>query len=49
MKAGERWGSSGQFAILQQLGAEPQTEEARAGEGQQKGLTDKIRDTLGGQ
>jgi steroid delta-isomerase-like uncharacterized protein len=45
----ERWGSSDQFAILQQLGAEPQTEETQAGEGQQKGLTDKIRDTLGGQ
>lgn len=40
----ERWGSSDQLAILQQLGAEPQT-----GEAQQKGLTDKIRDTLGGQ
>ncbi len=40
----ERWGSSDQRAILQQLGAEPPT-----GEVQQKGLTDKIRDTLGGQ
>jgi steroid delta-isomerase-like uncharacterized protein len=40
----ERWGSSDQFAILQQLGAEPQT-----GEAQEKGLTDKIRDALGGQ
>ena len=39
----ERWGSSDQLAILQQLGAEPQT-----GEGQQKGLTDKISDALGG-
>jgi steroid delta-isomerase-like uncharacterized protein len=40
----ERWGSSDQFAILQQLGAEPQT-----GEAQEKGLTDMIRDALGGQ
>jgi steroid delta-isomerase-like uncharacterized protein len=39
----ERWGSSDQLAMLQQLGAEPQ-----AGEGQQKGLTDKISDALGG-
>ena len=39
----ERWGSSDQLAILQQLGAEPET-----GEGQQKGLTDKISDALGG-
>jgi len=34
MKAVERWGSSDQFALLQQLGTEPQTEEAQAGEGQ---------------
>ena len=39
----ERWGSADQLAILQQLGAEPET-----GEGQQKGLTDKISDALGG-
>ena len=39
----ERWGSSDQLAILQQLGAEP-----KAGEGQQEGLTDKIGDALGG-
>lgn len=45
----ERWGSSDQLAILQQLGAEPQTDEAQTGEAQQKGLTDKIRDALGGQ
>ena len=38
-----RWGSSDQIAILQQLGAEPET-----GEGQQKGLTDKVSDALGG-
>ena len=39
----ERWDSSDQLAILQQPGAEPET-----GEGQQKGLTDKISDALGG-
>lgn len=32
----ERWGSSNQLAILQQLGAEPQTGE------QEKGLIDKL-------
>lgn len=36
----ERWGSSDQLAILQQLGAEPQTGE------QDKGLVDRVRDTL---
>ena len=45
----ERWGSSDQLAILQQLGAEPQTGDAQKGEGQQGKLTDKIRDALGGQ
>jgi steroid delta-isomerase-like uncharacterized protein len=45
----ERWGSSDQLAILQQLGAEPQTDEGRAGEAQEKKLTDKVRDTLTGQ
>jgi steroid delta-isomerase-like uncharacterized protein len=44
----ERWGSSDQLAILQQLGAEPRADKARAGEGQQKKLTDKISDALGG-
>lgn len=39
----ERWGSSDQLAILQQIGAEPQ-----AGE-QDKGLVDKVRDSLTGQ
>ena len=38
----ERWGSSDQLAILEQLGAEPQTE------GQEKGLTDRLRDALSG-
>jgi steroid delta-isomerase-like uncharacterized protein len=41
----ERWGSSDQLAILQQLGAEPQP----GGEAQEKKLTDKVRDTLTGQ
>ena len=41
----ERWGSSDQLAILQQLGAEPQP----GGEAREKKLTDKIRDTLTGQ
>jgi len=39
----ERWGSSDQLAMLQQVGAEP-----RADEGE-KGLTDKIKDKLSGQ
>lgn len=42
-KLAERWGSSDQLAILQQLGAEPQTG------GQDKGLVDKVRDSLSGQ
>jgi steroid delta-isomerase-like uncharacterized protein len=37
----ERWGSSDQRAILQQLGAEPQTDGK-----QEKSLTDKLKDTL---
>jgi hypothetical protein len=41
----ERWGSSDQLAILQQLGAEPQP----GGEAREKKLTDKVRDTLRGQ
>jgi steroid delta-isomerase-like uncharacterized protein len=41
----ERWGSSDQLAILQQLGAEPQP----GGEAREKKLTDKLRDTLRGQ
>jgi steroid delta-isomerase-like uncharacterized protein len=41
----ERWGSSDQLAILQQLGAEPQP----GGEAREKKLTDKVRDTLMGQ
>lgn len=41
----ERWGSSDQLAILQQIGAEPQT----GGQEQEKGLMDKVRDSLGGQ
>lgn len=40
----ERWGSSDQLAILQQLGAEPQAERQ-----QEKGLLDKVRDGLTGQ
>ncbi|MBA3426338.1 MAG: ester cyclase [Rubrobacter sp.] len=42
-KLAERWGSSDQLAILQQLGAEPETGE------EDKGLVDKVRDTLTGQ
>lgn len=38
----ERWGSSDEAGILQQLGAEPGQEE-------EKGLTDKIKDKLSGQ
>ena len=38
----ERWGSSDQLAILQQLGAEPQTHGERT-----ESLTDKLKDTLG--
>lgn len=41
----ERWGSSDQLAILQQLGAEPQTEDQE----QDKGLVDKVRDRLANQ
>jgi steroid delta-isomerase-like uncharacterized protein len=39
----ERWGSSDQLAILQQLGAEPQMEEQ-----EQQGLMDKAKDKLTG-
>jgi steroid delta-isomerase-like uncharacterized protein len=39
----ERWGSSDQLAILQQLGAEPQTEGR-----EQQGLMDKAKDKLTG-
>ena len=39
----ERWGSSDQLSILQQIGAEPQTGE------QDKGIIDKVRDSLTGQ
>ncbi len=42
-KLAERWGSSDQLAILQQFGAEPETGE------EDKGLVDKVRDTLTGQ
>jgi steroid delta-isomerase-like uncharacterized protein len=41
----ERWGSSDQLAILQQLGAEPQP----GREAREKKLTDRVRDTLTGQ
>jgi steroid delta-isomerase-like uncharacterized protein len=43
----ERWGSSDQLAILQQLGAEPQPEEQE--ERQQKGLLDRAKEGLTGQ
>lgn len=38
----ERWGSSDEIGILQQLGVEPT-------QGEDKGLTDKIKDKLSGQ
>lgn len=41
----ERWGSSDQMSILQQLGAEPQT---GGQEQQEKGLLDKAKDRLSG-
>lgn len=39
----ERWGSSDELGIMQQIGAEPRTGE------QDKGLMDRIRDGLSGQ
>ena len=42
----ERWGSSDQMSILQQLGAEPQT---GGQEQQEKGLVDRVKDSFEGQ
>ena len=42
----ERWGSSDQMSILQQLGAEPQT--GGQEQQQEKGLVDRVKDGLRG-